>query len=484
MHFTTLSGVPLIELVLGLIASTCAVFVAFRIGGRLAAAESHGVRAAVERELDLARARLDELRAENVRDRHGFEASRLAVDAARMTAERDRREADEARRKAELARAEVVAELHALRERETERAAWLGETTQAMNDRFDAVASRIVDERAARVDGKLKEDLAALLIPMGEKLQEFRTRIDTVHSASSETHATLREQLRHVLDLNKTLATEAHSLTAALKGSSQTQGAWGEVVLDRVLQGSGLRAGHEYLVQSSHKRADGSVARPDVELRLPDDRWVVIDAKVSLLAWEGYVAASDEGARRTALTSLSQSVRAHLKGLVPRNYAALHGDRSVDFVILFVPIEAAFSTIVGADADLARVAWEGDVLLASPSTLLFVLRTVAHLWRTERQELNAKQIADRGADLYDKLVGFVTDLEKVGGALDHAKDAYAGAFSKLSTGKGNAIRQAELLKQLGVKPRKHLPVSVVEASASGDGSLDFADGMDEECLLP
>jgi DNA recombination protein RmuC len=319
---------------------------------------------------------------------------------------------------------------------------------------------------------------------MGEKLAEFRTRVDSVHLASSEAHATLREQLRHVLDLNKTLAAEAHALTAALKGSAQTQGAWGEIILDRVLEAGGLRRGEEYLTQQSHKRADGTVARPDAELRLPDGRWVVIDAKVSLLAWDAYVAAETEGDRRAALNALTQSVRAHLKGLVPRDYAAIHRDRGVDFVILFVPIEAAFSTIIGADPDLARAAWEGDVLLASPSTLLFVLRTVAHLWRTERQELNAKQIADRGAELYDKLVGFVTDLEKVGTAIDSARSTFDGALSKLSSGKGNAIRQAEMLRSLGVKPKKQLPAGALAAAFADDADDRDPVNADGERLLP
>jgi DNA recombination protein RmuC len=202
-----------------------------------------------------------------------------------------------------------------------------------------------------------------------------------------------------------------------------------------------------------------------------------VDAKVSLLAWEAYVAAESDDERTRALGSLTQSVRAHVRGLAPRAYAELHGERGVDFVILFVPIEAAFATILGADPALAQEAWRGDVLLASPSTLLFVLRTVAHLWRTERQELNAKAIADRGAELYDKLAGFVGDLEQAGVAIDRAKAAHAQALAKLHTGKGNVLRQAELLRDLGVKPKKQLPVALVgepvgEASPANDATAD------------
>jgi DNA recombination protein RmuC len=442
----------MLSLALGLLAVLVAAALAFHVGKRLGSAEAEAVTGAITKEIELARREVVEAKARS------------------EGAERAAREAHERRETAEHERTETQAKFASLQERTAERTTWLAETTKAMNDRFEAVAARIVDERAARVDGKLKEDLAALLLPMGEKLQEFRTRVDATHEASTQTHATLREQLRHVLELNQSLAREAHRLTAALQGSSQTQGAWGEIVLDRVLQASGLRRGEEYLVQQSHRRDDGSVARPDVELRLPDDRWVVIDAKVSLVAWESYVAAANDAEKKAALTALSQSVRAHLKGLVPREYAKIHGDRSVDFVVLFVPIEAAFATIIAADTELARDAWGGDVLLASPSTLLFVLRTVAHLWRTERQELNAKEIADRGAELYDKLVGFVADLEAVGASIDKAKGSYALAFSKLRTGKGNAIRQAEMLRQLGVKPKKHLPPSVIVEAEAGDAT--------------
>jgi DNA recombination protein RmuC len=413
---------------------------ALLLGRRLGAAEAVAARDALERELDAARERVG-------------------------VAERERRTADERRERAEIARAQLAARLEATEARDGERAAWLAESTKAMNDRFEAIAARIVDERAARVDGKLRDDLTALLAPLGEHLREFRSRVDATHEASSASQAALREQLRHVLALNQSLAEEARRLTNALRGSSRTQGAWGEIVLDRVLEASGLRKGDEFVTQGSHARDDGSRVRPDAEVRLPGGRYVVVDAKVSLVSWEAYVAAETEGDRAAALGALAQSVRAHVRGLVPRAYAELHGERGVDFVVLFVPIEAAFAAVLASDPALAQEAWRGDVLLASPSTLLFVLRTVAHLWRTERQELNAKAIADRGAELYDKLAGFVGDLEQAGVALDRAKAAHAQALAKLHTGKGNVLRQAELLRDLGVKPKKQLPAALDGAAA-------------------
>ena len=427
--------------------------IAFVLGRRVGTLEGEGTSHAAQKELALAAARLGELsrdlaEAKSEATRAGAEAKELAVRATR----------------AELACAELQSAVRMRDEQLEERAKWLTEATRAMNERFEAVAARIVDERAARVDGKLKEDLTGVLAPLTERLQEFRARLDATHSQSTESQATLREQLRQVVAMNQTLSTDAQRLTVALAGSSQAQGAWGEVVLDRVLQASGLRPDEEYLTQSSHTRDDGSVVRPDVELRLPGGRWVVIDAKVSLVAWQSYVAAGTDVERKVSLTALTQSLRGHLRGLAPRRYASLHGESGVDFVVLFVPIEAAFSTVLGADPELATEAWRGDVLLASPSTLLFVLRAIAHLWRVERQEQNAKAIADRGAELYDKLVGFVADLEQVGALLERARTAHGAATAKFSTGRGNAIRQAELLRELGVKPKKQLPLALVEAS--------------------
>jgi DNA recombination protein RmuC len=424
---------------LSALVAVIAAIAAHGLGRRLGASEGRAATAAVERELEVARERI-------------------------AAAERERRQAEERRERAEIARTQLAARLEANEAREGERAAWLAETTRAMNDRFEAVAARIVDERAARVDGKLRDDLAALLTPLGERLREFRARVDATHESSNATQAALREQLHHVVALNQTLAEEARRLTNALRGSSQRQGAWGEIVLDRVLEASGLRKGEEFVTQDTHARDDGSRVRPDAVVRLPGGRHVVVDAKVSLVSWESFVAAESDGERTAALSALASSLRAHVRGLVPRAYAELHGERGVDFVVLFVPIEAAFAAILAADPNLAQEAWRGDVLLASPSTLLFVLRTVAHQWRTERQELNAKAIADRGAELYDKLTGFVADLEQAGAALERAQSAHAHALTKLHTGKGNVIRQAELLRELGVKPKKQLPAALVDVA--------------------
>ena len=264
------------------------------------------------------------------------------------------------------------------------------------------------------------------------------------------------------MELNKTVSQEANNLTKALKGSNKTQGNWGELILERVLETAGLRKGEEFDVQESHTTGDGKRLQPDVVLHLPEDRHLVIDAKATLVAYEDYANAEDDKHREAALKRHLDAVRAHIKGLSDKNYQDLYGLKSLDFVLMFIPIEPAFMLAVTHDRELFMDAWNKNVLLVSPSTLLFVVRTVASLWRQEAQNRNAQDIAKRGAELYDKLAGFVEDMESLGTRLSQAQKDYDGAINKLSTGKGNVIRQAEMLKKLGVKPNKSLPSPMVE----------------------
>jgi DNA recombination protein RmuC len=225
-----------------------------------------------------------------------------------------------------------------------------------------------------------------------------------------------------------------------------------------------LRKGHEYDVQESHTREDGSRAQPDVVVHLPEDRHLIVDAKVSLKAYEEYANADSDHHRETAMKRHLDSVRGHIKELSEKNYQQLYGLSSPDFVLMFIPVEPAFMLAIAHDSDLWQDALKKNVMLVSPSTLLFVLRTVAHLWRQEQQNRNAQDIAKRGAELYDKLTGFVEDLDNLGVKLQQAQKAYDGAYSKLSSGRGNVIRQAEMLKELGVKPAKHLPKNLVDSA--------------------
>jgi len=274
------------------------------------------------------------------------------------------------------------------------------------------------------------------------------------------------------MDLNQVLSEDAKNLTRALKGSNKSQGNWGELVLERVLEASGLRKGEEYHVQESHTREDGSRAQPDVVIHLPEDRHLVVDAKVSLIAYEDFANLEDDTERQAAIKRHMDSIRNHMKGLSDKNYQTLYGLKSLDFVLMFVPIEPAFMLAVSQDKELFMDAWQKNVLLVSPSTLLFVVRTVAHLWRQEAQNRNAHDIAKRGAELYDKFVGFVVDMESLGNRIKQAQQDYDSAHNKLTSGRGNLIGQAEKLRDLGVKPTKAVPSALLEIAQSNTALLE------------
>ena len=244
------------------------------------------------------------------------------------------------------------------------------------------------------------------------------------------------------------------------------------MILEKILESSGLRKAYEYDVQESHTREDGSRVQPDVILHLPEERHIVIDAKVTLNAYEEYVNADDDSGHELALKRHLDSVHTHIKQLSEKNYHDIHGVKSLDFVLMFIPVEPAFMLAISQDNDLWHDAWKRNVLLVSPSTLLFVVRTVAHLWRQEQQNRNAQDIAKRGAELYDKLVGFVEDLKSVGNRIKQAQADYDRAYGKFVDGRGNVIRQAEMLRALGVKPGKSMPQEILDTA------------LDEPALLP
>lgn len=362
-------------------------------------------------------------------------------------------------------------ELTGEREQFKEKLVLLDEAKRSLSDQFKALANDILEEKGKRFAELSQSNLGKLLGPFNEKLSEFRTRVDTIYGDDTRERSALAEQVKQLLHLNQTLSQDARNLTSALKGSNKTQGNWGELILERVLEDSGLRKGHEYRTQESHALEGGGRAQPDVIIALPEQRSLVIDAKASLSAYDDYAAAEDDAARSAALARHLQSVRAHIKGLAEKNYQALYQLESLDFVLMFIPIEPAFMLAVSHDQKLFMDAWHRNVLLVSPSTLLFVLRTVEHLWRQEAQSQNAKEIARRGGELYDRLVAFTQDLEKVGERLQQAQESFHEARNKLGKNRGNVIRQAEMLRELGVKPNKKLSPALLELDESGSEAL-------------
>jgi DNA recombination protein RmuC len=370
--------------------------------------------------------------------------------------------------------AELNTRLEAERRQAAEKVELLRAAREEMTLQFKTLASDILEEKSKRFTEQNQSQLGQLLDPLRSRLQEFQGKVEQFYVAEGQQRSALAQQVVQLQQLNQMLSEDARNLTQALKGSAKSQGNWGELILERVLEASGLRRGMEYAVQESHVREDGTRVQPDVVIHLPEERHLVVDAKVSLLAYEDSVHASDESARASAQRRHLESVKAHIKGLSTKNYQQLYGLQSLDFVLMFVPIEPAFMAAIAADSELFMDAWDRNVLLVSPSTLLFVVRTVAHLWRQEAQTRNAQDIAKRGAELYDRLVGFTADLEKLGERLRLAQDSYASAYDKLARRKGNVIRQAELLRGLGVKPSKQLSKALRAELQDDEASADTA----------
>lgn len=341
-------------------------------------------------------------------------------------------------------------------------------TEKQLSNQFRILADEILEEKSKKFTDQNKINLDQLLEPLKIKISEFQGKVQEVYIQEGKDRSALAQQVKQLMALNNQLSDDAHNLTRALKGQSKAQGNWGELILERVLEASGLRKGHEYNIQVSHVRDDGTRVQPDVVIHLPENRHLIIDAKVSLTAYEAHTNAESDTERNIAIKKHLDSVRSHIKELSEKNYQHLYGLQSFDFVLMFVPVEPAFMLAISQDNNLWLDSWKKNILLVSPSTLLFVVRTVAHLWKQEQQNRNAQEIANRGAELYNKLSGFVDDLNMLGKRLQQAQIAYDDAYSKFSKGKGNVIRQAEMLKHLGVKPAKSLSQNLTNDPSSED----------------
>ena len=317
------------------------------------------------------------------------------------------------------------------KEQNRERLQALKGDQEEMANRFKVLADGILKENARQFREQNAAGLGELLNPLKERLGEFQRKIQENYETEGKERHSLRNEVQKLAEMNARLSEEASNLTNALKGESKTQGNWGEMILERILEVSGLRKGEEYTTQESYTLEDGSRVQPDVVIRLPEDRYMVIDSKVSLVAYEEYMNAGDEGAQEAAMRQHIASVRTHMKGLASKEYQKLHDDRSPDFVIMFIPIEPAFMLAIAEDARLWEDAWKNDVLLVSSSTLLFVMRMVMQLWRQEYRSRGVQEIAQRGAALYEKFVGFVGDFEDVGRQIDRARHSFDGAKGKL-----------------------------------------------------
>jgi DNA recombination protein RmuC len=374
---------------------------------------------------------------------------------------------------------ELNTTLQAERAQTGEKLALLAGAREDLVAQFQNLASKILEDKSQRFTELNRQNLEGLLRPLGEKIQEFRVKVESTYDKDSKERLTLQEEIRRLAQLNEKMSQDAINLTQALKGDSKTQGTWGEIVLERILETSGLRKNEEYIVQGRLEDGEGARLQPDIVVNLPEKRHIVIDSKVSLTAYDRYNAAEDDAERELALRQHLTSVRSHIDELGEKNYQNLYAIKSLDFVLMFIPVEPAYLVAVQSDREMFLDALRRNVLIVSPSNLIAILRTVAYIWRQENQNRNALEIARQCASLYDKFVGFVEDLEDIGRKLGAAQKSFEEAKGKLVTGRGNLIGQAERVRALGVKPTKELPRGLVE-QAMDDAKTDLEGGSSPE----
>jgi DNA recombination protein RmuC len=339
----------------------------------------------------------------------------------------------------------------------------LDEAKESLRIQFETLANQILEKKSKSFDELQQKNLGLLLQPFREQIAHFSKQTEERFVKESNDRAVLQKEISLLKTLNERIGEDALNLTRALKGENKTQGNWGEIVLERILEQSGLREGSEYETQGTFTDESGKRLRPDVIIHLPQEKDIIIDSKVSLVAYEQFVNAEDPADKERFLKQHIQSIQAHVKGLSGKRYEDLEGVRSLDFVLLFMPIEGAFLLALEQDNTFFKMAYEHNIMVVGPSTLLVTLRTIEHIWRTERQEQNAQEIVRQAEALLDKFAAFAEDMSKIGTHIDRTQGAYDEAMKKLVEGKGNLVRRAENMKKLGLKPKKEIPLTASEA---------------------
>lgn len=383
-----------------------------------------------------------------------------------------------ARRAAESRAAELAARLEEQQQSAIVRYKDLEQARERMKLEFQHLAAEILDDKSKRFDQTQQQQLGQLLTPLREQLGDFRRAVNDAYEKENNARVALQTRIDDLVKLNQTLGAEAHSLSRALNADNRSQGYWGELKLERLLEAAGLEKGSQYLTQESFLDDDGERYRPDAVLKLPEGRDIVIDAKMVLVDYRRACEAGPEDEREQHLARHAGALRNHVRQLGEKDYGRLVGVNAPDLVLLFVPVEGAFLEALRRDPSLYEFAFARKIILVGPSNLLASLRLIAQVWRTDQQNRNARIIADRAAALYDKFVGFAEDLARVGEHLDKAVNTHRSALGKLSQGKGNLIRQAEMLRELGVAPSKRLPASLIDASGVDDERGDSPQALE------
>lgn len=356
-------------------------------------------------------------------------------------------------------------------ERNKEQKQEVTELQEKFTKEFENLANKILEEKTSKFTEQNKENLKIILSPLQEKIQHFEKKVEDTHKESIDYHAALRQQILGLREMNEQMSKETLNLTKALKGDSKMQGNWGELILERVLEKSGLEKDREYFVQQSFVTEEGNRVFPDVVINLPDGKKMIVDSKVTLTAYERYVNEEDDDLKNQHLKEHVSSLNRHVEQLSNKNYQDLYQMESPDFVLLFIPIESAFALALNEDTTLYNKAFEKNIVIVTPSTLLATLRTIDSMWTNQKQQENAIEIARQAGALYDKFEGFVQDLIKIGKKMDEAKLEYGSAMNKLVDGKGNLINSVEKLKKMGAKAKKALPENVLKRALDNENEL-------------
>ncbi|MEL1241637.1 DNA recombination protein RmuC [Flavobacterium flavipallidum] len=446
-----------------LVSFIIALFIGIYIGKLIFSARFQAEKTSLEEKLIALQSQINQLKEQFSNEKNNFEKQ---LENSNKEKEAIRTEKDSLA--IQLSKKEV--DFENLWERNKEQKDEVEKLQEKFTKEFENLANKILDEKSNKFTEQNKENMKNILTPLQDKIQLFEKKVEDTHKESIDYHAALRQQILGLREMNIQMSKETLNLTKALKGDSKMQGNWGELVLERVLEKSGLEKGREYEVQQSFTTEDGNRVMPDVVINLPDGKKMIVDSKVSLTAYEKYINEDEEEVKNSFLKEHVNSIKRHVEQLGNKNYQDLYQMESPDFVLLFIPIEPAFAIALNEDISLYNKAFEKNIVIVTPATLLATLRTIDSMWTNQKQQENALEIARQAGALYDKFEGFVADLIKIGKKIDETKLEYSGAMNKLVDGSGNLITRVEKLKKMGAKAKKALPESII-ARASKNNNL-------------
>ena len=438
-----------------------ALAIGFFMGKMLSKAESQSQKSGLEERVNGLLGQIEQLKNQFQQEKNQFEKA-----IAQLNLEKENVQKEKEAFAIHLAKKEN--DFDNLLERNKEQKHEVEQLQEKFTKEFENLANKILEEKTNKFTEQNKENMKTILNPLQEKIQLFEKKVDDTHKESIDYHAALRQQILGLREMNEQMSKETINLTKALKGDSKMQGNWGELVLERVLEKSGLEKGREYEVQQSFTNDEGSRILPDVIINLPDGKKMVVDSKVSLTAYERFVNEEDDELKATFLKEHVNSVKRHVDQLSDKNYQDIYEMESPDFVLLFIPIEPAFALALNEDNTLYNKAFEKNIVIVTPSTLLATLRTIDSMWTNQKQQENAIEIARQAGALYDKFEGFVSDLIKIGKKMDEAKVEYGNAMNKLVDGSGNLVNRVEKLKKMGAKAKKALPENIIKRAIENE----------------